>query len=152
MAGKTYIAKGPILVLHGPNLNLLGTREPHLYGTETLAQINRRLMAAGKAAGRSVRCVQSNYEGKLVDEVQKARRAGVAFIVLNPAGLTHTSVPLRDALLGVGIPFIEVHLSNIHAREPWRRHSYFTDIARGLIMGLGSRGYDLALTHALQQT
>jgi 3-dehydroquinate dehydratase-2 len=138
-----------VLVLHGPNLNLLGTREPDIYGRETLAEINRRLTAAGRAAGATVRCFQSNHEGALVDRVQRARREDVGFIILNPAGLTHTSVVLRDALLAVRIPFIEVHLSNLHAREPWRRHSYFTDVARGTIFGLGSRGYDLALAYAL---
>lgn len=136
-------------MLHGPNLNLLGTREPEIYGRETLVEINRRLIAAGKAAGATVRCFQSNHEGVLVDRVQQARRDGVGFIILNPAGLTHTSVALRDALLAVKIPFIEVHLSNLHAREPWRKHSYFTDVAAGTIFGLGSRGYDLALAYAL---
>jgi 3-dehydroquinate dehydratase-2 len=151
MKKPSNTAKGPILVLNGPNLNLLGTREPKLYGTETLAQINRRLVAAGRAAGRKVQCVQSNFEGELVERVQRAKAEGVTFIILNPAGLTHTSVVLRDALLAVGIPFIEVHLSNIQAREPWRKHSYFSDVARGSIFGLGSLGYDLALDYALQQ-
>jgi len=141
-----------ILVLHGPNLNLLGTREPGIYGRETLAEINRRLIASGKAAKVAVRCYQSNHEGELADQVQRAGRDGVGFIVLNPAGLTHTSVVLRDALLAVRIPFIEVHLSNIHAREAWRKHSYFTDIAAGTIFGLGSQGYDLALAYALART
>lgn len=140
------------MVLHGPNLNLLGTREPEIYGRETLGEINRRLIAAGRAAGAVVRCAQSNHEGELVDAVQRAGRDRVAFIVLNPAGLTHTSVVLRDALLAVGIPFVEVHLSNVHAREPWRRRSYFSDIAAGTIFGLGSRGYDLALAYALERT
>lgn len=135
--------------MHGPNLNLLGTREPGIYGRDTLGEINRRLITAGKAAGAVVRCAQSNHEGRLVEAVQRAKRDGVTFIVLNPAGLTHTSVVLRDALLAVGIPFVEVHLSNLHAREPWRRHSYFSDIAVGTILGLGSRGYDLALAYAL---
>lgn len=138
-----------ILVLHGPNLNLLGTREPHLYGRERLLDINRRLISAAKLANAAVRCQQSNHEGELVDAVHKAKKQGVDFIILNPAGLTHTSVVLRDAMLAVGIPFIEVHLSNVHAREPWRRQSYFSDIAVGSIVGLGSRGYDLALRHAL---
>lgn len=138
-----------ILVLHGPNLNLLGTREPRLYGREALQDINRRLTRAAKSAKAAIRCQQSNYEGELVDAVHKAKKQGVDFIILNPAGLTHTSVVLRDAMLAVGIPFIEVHLSNVHAREPWRRQSYFSDIAVGSIVGLGSRGYDLALRHAL---
>ena len=141
-----------ILVLNGPNLNLLGTREPELYGRETLAAINRRLVAAGRAAGAQVRCLQSNYEGELVEAVQRARADGTAFIILNPAGLTHTSVALRDALLAVKIPFVEVHLSNIHAREAWRKHSYVTDVAAGAVFGLGSRGYDLALAFALDRT
>jgi len=140
-----------VLVLHGPNLNLLGTREPEIYGRETLTDINRCLTAAGKEAKAIVRCFQSNHEGDLVDRVQQARREGVGFIILNPAGLTHTSVVLRDALLAVRIPFIEVHLTNIHAREPWRKHSYFTDIAAGTIFGLGSKGYELALAYALSR-
>lgn len=150
MQTKKPPQKRRILVLHGPNLNLLGTREPEIYGRETLAQINRRLVAAGRGAGAQVRCAQSNHEGELVSAVQQAKRDGTSFIILNPAGLTHTSVVLRDALLAVRIPFIEVHLSNLHAREPWRRRSYFTDIAAGTIFGLGSRGYDLALAYALE--
>lgn len=149
MASKQKTPARRILVLHGPNLNLLGTREPEIYGSESLHDINRRLLATARAAGAALRCVQSNHEGELVDEVQHAARAKTQFIILNPAGLTHTSVALRDALLAVRIPFIEVHLSNIHAREPWRRHSYFTDVAAGTIFGLGSRGYDLALAYAL---
>jgi len=149
MKKKSTGSDRSVLVLHGPNLNLLGSREPEIYGRETLGEINRRLIAAGKVAGAAVRCTQSNHEGMLVDAVQRAKRDGVTFIVLNPAGLTHTSVVLRDALLAVGIPFVEVHLSNIHAREPWRRHSYFSDIAVGTIFGLGSRGYDLGLAYAL---
>jgi len=140
-----------ILVLHGPNLNLLGSREPQIYGRETLADINRRLIARGKAAGASVICFQSNHEGALIDRVQLSKKQQVAAIVINPGGLTHTSVALRDALVGVAIPFIEVHLSNIHAREPFRRHSYFSDQAAGTICGLGSRGYELALQYLLQQ-
>lgn len=140
-----------ILVLHGPNLNLLGSREPEIYGRETLTNINRRLIAQGKAGGASVVCFQSNHEGALIDRVQQSRKEQVAAIIINPAGLTHTSVALRDALAGVAIPFIEVHLSNIHAREPFRRHSYFSDRAVGTICGLGSRGYELALQFVLQQ-
>ncbi len=152
MKKKSTAGARSVLVLHGPNLNLLGSREPGIYGRDTLGEINRRLIAAGTAAGAVVRCAQSNHEGKLVDAVHRAKRDGVTFIVLNPAGLTHTSVVLRDALLAVGIPFVEVHLSNPHAREPWRRHSYFSDIAVGTIFGLGSRGYDLALAYALGRT
>jgi 3-dehydroquinate dehydratase II len=145
--------QGPrkILVLHGPNLNLLGSREPEIYGRETLVDINRRLIALGKAAGASVICFQSNHEGALIDRVQQSKKEQVASIIFNPAGFTHTSVALRDALAGVAIPFIEVHLSNIHAREPFRRHSYFSDQAAGTICGLGSRGYELALQFILQQ-
>ena len=139
-----------ILVLHGPNLNLLGTREPDLYGRETLASINRRLAATASSAGVRLDCFQSNHEGELVDRIQRAKAEGVGFIVINPAGYTHTSVVIRDALTAVRIPFIEVHLSNIFAREPWRHHSHFTAVAVGAILGLGSRGYDLALEYALK--
>lgn len=146
-------SRGPkkILVLHGPNLNLLGGREPEIYGRETLAEINRRLIAKGKAAGAAVSCFQSNDEGALIDRVQQSKKERVTSIIINPAGFTHTSVALRDALAAVAIPFIEVHLSNIHAREPFRRHSYFSDQALGTICGLGSRGYELALQFILQQ-
>ncbi|HEY5293687.1 MAG TPA: type II 3-dehydroquinate dehydratase [Burkholderiales bacterium] len=140
-----------MLVLHGPNLNLLGTREPEIYGREILADIDRRLIARGKAAGATVICFQSNHEGALIDRVQQSKIEQVVFIIINPAGLTHTSVALRDALAGVAIPFIEVHLSNIHAREQFRRHSYFSEQAEGTICGLGSRGYELALQFILQQ-
>lgn len=138
-----------ILVLHGPNLNLLGTREPAIYGTETLAEIDARLVA--EAARRGVRLVafQSNYEGALIDRVHAASNEKVGFILINPAGLTHTSVALRDALAGIAIPYIEIHLSNVHAREPFRHHSYFSEKAVGSIVGLGSRGYDFALAYAL---
>ena len=139
-----------ILVLHGPNLNLLGTREPGLYGRETLASINRRLAATASGAGVRLDCFQSNHEGELVERIQRAKAEGVGFIVINPAGYTHTSVVIRDALTAVRIPFIEVHLSNIFAREPWRHHSHFTAVAVGAILGLGSRGYDLALEYALK--
>jgi len=142
---------GIVLVLHGPNLNLLGTREPGVYGRETLADINARLQVTGRRQGVEVRCFQSNAEGALVDRVQAAREEGVGFIVANPAAYTHTSVALRDALSAVAIPFVEVHLSNIHAREAFRRHSYFSDIALGTICGLGGQGYDLALDIALDR-
>jgi 3-dehydroquinate dehydratase-2 len=138
-----------ILVLHGPNLNLLGTREPAIYGGETLATINDRLAATGRNAGVRVVCHQSNLEGDLIDRVQEAKVEGISFIVLNPAGYTHTSVALRDALAAVAIPFIEVHLSNVQAREAFRHRSYFSDLAVGTICGLGSRGYDFALAYAL---
>jgi len=139
-----------ILVLHGPNLNLLGTREPDIYGTETLEDINQRLARLAQAYGVRLECFQSNHEGALIERVHDAKAQEYGFIVINPGGLTHTSVALRDALSAVRIPFIEVHLSNIHAREPFRHHSYFSDIAVGTICGLGSRGYDLALQFALQ--
>lgn len=138
-----------ILVLNGPNLNLLGTREPALYGRDTLPMIERRLVAAGKAAGVMVECFQTNHEGVIVDRVQQAKIDGVGFILLNPAAFTYSSIALRDALTAVQIPFIEIHLSNIHAREPWRAESHFTAVAVGSILGLGSRGYDLALDYAI---
>jgi 3-dehydroquinate dehydratase-2 len=142
--------KRKVLVVHGPNLNLLGTREPAIYGGETLAMINRRLTALGRAAGAELLSFQSNLEGALIDRVQRATGENVDFIILNPAGYTHTSVALRDALAGVAIPFIEVHLSNVQAREAFRHRSYFSDLAVGTICGLGSRGYDFALEYALQ--
>jgi len=138
-----------ILVLHGPNLNLLGTREPAIYGRETLADINDRLVAEAGASGAQLEAFQSNHEGALIDRVQAARQQKVDWIIINPAGYTHTSVALRDALSAVGIPFIEVHLSNIHARESFRHHSYFSAIASGSIIGLGSNGYFAALRHVL---
>jgi 3-dehydroquinate dehydratase II len=138
-----------VLVLHGPNLNLLGTREPAVYGTETLADVNARLAARAEAAGAVLETFQSNHEGAVIDRIHQARTDGTGFIVINPAGLTHTSVALRDALAGVAIPFVEVHLSNIYAREPFRHHSYVSAIAVGVIGGLGSAGYDFALQFAL---
>jgi len=138
-----------VLVLHGPNLNLLGTREPQIYGGETLADIGSRLAAQAINAGIKLESFQSNSESALIERIQKARQSGVDFIVINPAAFTHTSVAMRDALAAVRIPFIEVHLSNVHAREPFRRHSYFSDLAVGTICGLGSKGYDYALTYAI---
>jgi len=149
MSKRAKSARSSILLLNGPNLNLLGTREPHLYGRDTLPMIERRLAATARAAGVDLAALQSNHEGVLVDRVQAAKREGVGFILLNPAGFTYSSVALRDALTAVQIPFIEVHLSNIHAREPWRAESYFTAVAVGSILGLGSRGYDLALDYAI---
>lgn len=137
-----------ILVLHGPNLNLLGSREPELYGATTLADINRQLAALAKEKGHHLLALQSNAEYELINRIQDARKEGVDFILINPAGLTHTSVALRDALLAVAIPFIEVHLSNIFAREEFRQHSFFSDIAVGVISGLGAQGYELALLSA----
>jgi 3-dehydroquinate dehydratase-2 len=137
-----------ILVLNGPNLNLLGTREPGLYGRDTLESIRNRLSAQAEAKGHSLEFLQSNAEHELIDKVQRAGSEGTEFIIINPAAFTHTSVALRDALLAVAIPFIEVHLSNVHAREPFRAHSYFSDIAVGVISGLGAKGYELALSAA----
>jgi 3-dehydroquinate dehydratase-2 len=148
-SAKAAKSRKRVLVVHGPNLNLLGTREPKVYGKETLAEINRRLTAAGRAGGVEVLTYQSNIEGELIGRIHKARTEGVAFIIINPAGYTHTSVALRDALTGVAIPFIEVHLSNVHAREPFRHHSYFSAVAAGVICGFGSQGYDFALAYAL---
>ena len=140
-----------ILVLHGPNLNLLGTREPGIYGGTTLADIDLGLEQLARDRGHHLLHMQSNAEYELVERVQDAGREGVNFILINPAAFTHTSVALRDALSAVDIPFIEVHLSNIHAREEFRRVSYFSDLARGVICGLGAKGYELALLAALQQ-
>jgi 3-dehydroquinate dehydratase-2 len=138
-----------ILVLQGPNLNLLGRREPGIYGHVTLADIHESMEARARAAAVRLETFQSNSEGELIDRVQAAAAEGVEFIIINPAAYTHTSVALRDALTAVAIPFIEVHLSNVHAREPFRRHSYFSDIAVGVIAGLGAQGYQLALEAAL---
>ena len=140
-----------LLVLHGPNLNLLGTREPEVYGRVTLEQIDQALSARAKEAGVELVAFQSNHEGHLVDRVQEAAAEGIEFIVVNPAAFTHTSVALRDALAGVGIPFVEVHLSNVHRREPFRHHSYFSDKAEGVICGLGWKGYLYALEFALDR-
>ena len=138
-----------ILLLNGPNLNLLGTREPEVYGFETLADIETRLIDTADASGALVTCIQSNAEHELVDAVHQAKLLDVGFIVINPGAFTHTSIALRDALLGVAIPFIEVHLSNVHAREEFRHHSYLSDVAVGVIAGLGSKAYDFALAYAL---
>lgn len=138
-----------ILVLHGPNLNLLGTREPQHYGSQTLADIDAALMEQGAQAGVAVETFQSNTEGELVDRIHAARSGNVGFIIINPAAYTHTSVALRDALAAVAIPFIEVHLSNVHAREAFRHKSYFSDLAVGVITGLGANGYRFALDYAL---
>lgn len=140
-----------ILVLHGPNLNLLGSREPEVYGRLGLAEIDADLARSAEAAGHELQCLQSNAEHVLIDRVQLAREQGVAWIAINPGGYTHTSVALRDALAAVAIPFIEVHLSNVHAREPFRRHSYFSDLARGVVVGFGADSYRLALDHILRQ-
>ncbi|EHK64635.1 type II 3-dehydroquinate dehydratase [Achromobacter arsenitoxydans] len=139
-----------ILVLHGPNLNLLGTREPHIYGSLTLPQINERLELLAGELGATLTAWQSNHEGALVDRIQAARQDGTDFIIINAAAYTHTSVAIRDALAGVAIPFIEVHLSNLYKREPFRQHSYLSDLAQGLICGLGADGYEAALRYAVR--
>jgi 3-dehydroquinate dehydratase-2 len=140
-----------ILVLHGPNLNLLGRREPEVYGHVTLNQINEDLTKMAADAGALLRCFQSNHEGALIDRIHSAADDGTEFIIINPGGLTHTSVALRDALAGVALPCIEVHLSNIHQRESFRHHSFVSTIAVGVICGLGADGYRLALDHALRR-
>ena len=139
-----------ILVLHGPNLNLLGSREPQHYGKATLAAIDRGLVERARRAGVACTTYQSNVEGELVNRIQQAARDGVDFIIINPAAFTHTSIAMRDALAAVRIPFIEVHLSNVFAREEFRHRSYFTDLAVGIVSGLGGKGYELALEYALQ--
>ncbi len=139
-----------VLVINGPNLNLLGTREPEVYGKTTLDDITQKLQNQAANLGISLDSYQSNHEGELIDRVQKAKKDGVGFIIINPGGFTHTSVALRDALAGVAIPFIEVHLSNIHQREEFRKYSYFSDLAIGVICGLGAKGYELAL-NAIQE-
>lgn len=138
-----------VLVLHGPNLNLLGTREPAIYGRDTLQDINTRLQKQTEQAGYSFESFQSNGEGALVDKIQAACGDGTSFIIMNPGALTHTSLAIRDAFAAVGIPFIEVHISNVYAREPFRHHSYLSDVAVGMIAGLGVKGYELALDYAL---
>ena len=142
-ADKYNIAS--VLVLQGPNLNLLGTREPDIYGHETLDDIHTKLINQAAKAQVSLKTFQSNHEGEIIDRIQAAKKEGVTFIIVNPGGYSHTSVAMRDALVGVNIPFIEVHLSNIHQRESFRHHSYFSDVVVGVICGLGSIGYELAL-------
>lgn len=139
-----------ILVLHGPNLNLLGTREPEVYGRVTLNEINQKLAALASENGANLSCFQSNAEATLIERVHQARTDGTQFIVINPAAFTHTSVALRDALAAVGIPFIEVHLSNVYAREAFRKESFFSDLAVGVISGLGASGYEFAVRYALK--
>ncbi|WP_396587621.1 type II 3-dehydroquinate dehydratase [Bermanella sp. R86510] len=140
-----------ILILNGPNLNLLGTREPHIYGADTLDDIGQRLIQQGQQASHHVLLFQSNAEYELIERIHEARSEGIDFIIINPAAFTHTSIALRDALLGVNIPFIELHISNVHAREAFREHSYFSDVAIGVICGLGVQGYELALQAAIHQ-
>jgi len=140
-----------VLLLNGPNLNLLGTREPGVYGTDTLESIERRASALAREAGHELVAFQSNAEHELIERIQRAPSEGVSFVIFNPGGFTHSSVALRDALLGVRLPFIELHLSNPQAREPFRRHSYFSDIAVGVIAGFGAFGYELAVRAAAQR-
>ena len=144
------MASMSILVLNGPNLNLLGTREPHIYGADTLPQIEAELVKIAAEAGTKLQTLQSNHEGVLIDRIHATRTDGTRFIIINPGGLTHTSVALRDALAGVALPFIEVHISNVHRREAFRHHSYLSEVAAGVIVGLGVNGYRLALGHALR--
>lgn len=139
-----------ILIMHGPNLNLLGQREPEVYGSLSLTDIQQQLDQRAAALNVTIQHFQSNWEGALVDRIHEAYQQGIQFIIINPAALTHTSVALRDALLGVAIPFIEVHLSNVHAREAFRHHSYLSDKAVGVICGLGAQGYNYALSYAAQ--
>ncbi len=138
-----------LLLINGPNLNLLGTREPEVYGSTTLAEIEREAIAQAQKAGATLSVFQSNHEGELIDRIHAARYESIDSIVINPGGLTHTSVALRDALAGVGIPFIEVHISNIHRREDFRHHSYLSELAAGVVCGLGTHGYRYAIDHAL---
>tara|TARA_R110002049_G_scaffold287467_5_gene469493 strand:+ start:408 stop:848 length:441 start_codon:yes stop_codon:yes gene_type:complete len=141
-----------ILVLHGPNLNLLGTREPEHYGSDTLLDIAQRLTSQASVAGYQLENFQSNAEHELIDKIHSARTDGTTFIIINPAAFTHTSVAIRDALSAIAVPFIEVHLSNVHTRETFRHHSYLSDIAVGVICGLGAQGYELALQAAIKHT
>ena len=134
-----------LLLLHGPNLNLLGTREPEIYGSDSLEDINERLRDLAKASGHELLSFQSNHEGALVDRIQQAASEGICHILINPAAYTHTSVAIRDALLAVGIPFTEIHLSNPHSREEFRHHSFLSDIAQGVVVGFGPQSYDVAL-------
>ena len=138
-----------ILVLHGPNLNLLGSREPEVYGHETLEDINAKLKTQASTANISFDAFQTNSEGALIDRIHSAKTDGTGFIVINPGAFTHTSIALRDALLAVAIPFIEIHLSNVHGREPFRQHSYLSDKAVGVICGLGAKGYEFAVAAAI---
>ncbi|HZW13511.1 MAG TPA: type II 3-dehydroquinate dehydratase [Noviherbaspirillum sp.] len=140
-----------LLLVNGPNLNMLGTREPEVYGSTTLSDIEHAAAKQASAAGAALTCFQSNHEGALIDRIQEAKAEGVDAIVINPGGLTHTSVALRDALAAVAIPFVEVHISNIHQREAFRHHSYLSAIAVGVICGLGTEGYRLAIDFALKK-
>ncbi|MEY3580895.1 MAG: type 3-dehydroquinate dehydratase [Pseudomonadota bacterium] len=140
-----------LLLLNGPNLNLLGSREPEVYGATTLAEIEQAAIAQAQAAGAELACLQSNHEGDLIDRIQAAKAEGVEAIVINPGGLTHTSVALRDALAGVAIPFVEVHISNIYKRESFRHHSYLSELAAGVVCGLGPDGYRISIEFAIKK-
>ena len=140
-----------IRVLHGPNLNLLGTREPEVYGSDTLDDINQRLEGQARAAGIHISQLQSNAEHQLVESIQAGVADKVDYFIINPGAFTHTSIAIRDAFSAVKIPFIEIHLSNVHAREAFRQHSYLSDIAQGVILGLGAQGYELAMQAAISQ-
>ncbi|MCX7209573.1 MAG: type II 3-dehydroquinate dehydratase [Burkholderiales bacterium] len=140
-----------LLLLNGPNLNLLGSREPEVYGASTLAEIEQAAIAQAQAAGAELACLQSNHEGDLIDRIQAAKAQGVEAIVINPGGLTHTSVALRDALAGVAIPFVEVHISNIYKRESFRHHSYLSELAAGVVCGLGPDGYRISIEFAIKK-
>jgi 3-dehydroquinate dehydratase-2 len=140
-----------LLLLNGPNLNLLGSREPEVYGATTLAEIEQAAIAQAQAAGAELACLQSNHEGDLIDRIQAAKAEGVDAIVINPGGLTHTSVALRDALAGVAIPFVEVHISNIYKRESFRHHSYLSELAAGVVCGLGPDGYRISIEFAIKK-
>ena len=140
-----------VLVINGPNLNSLGTREPEIYGSTTLADIEAGAVAQGRAAGLSVATFQSNHEGDIVDRLHTAREQGVRFVIINPGAFTHTSVAIRDAFAAVAIPFVEVHISNVHAREEFRRHSYLSDIAVGVLAGFGAYGYQLAMSFVIDR-
>ena len=151
ISSYNLIIMAKLLLLHGPNLNLLGEREPEIYGTATLDDINRELVAAAERLGHSLDCFQSNAEHELIERVQQAKKTGVGFIIINPGAYTHTSIALRDAFAGVAIPFIEIHLSNVFAREEFRRHSYLSDLAVAVISGAGAAGYGLALQVAAEK-
>lgn len=140
-----------ILVINGPNLNSLGTREPEVYGTTTLADIEASVVARGHAAGLEVATFQSNHEGAIIDRLHAAREQGVRFVIINPGAFTHTSIALRDALTAIAVPFCEVHLSNVHAREEFRRHSYLSDVAVGVLTGFGAFGYAMAMDYAIDR-
>ncbi len=140
-----------VLVINGPNLNTLGTREPEIYGSTTLAEIEAGLVAQGAAAGLEVDTFQSNHEGAIIDRLHEARADGTRFIIINPGAFTHTSIAIRDALAAVAVPFCEVHISNVHAREEFRRHSFLSDLAVGVMAGFGPQGYSLAMAYAVQR-